>query len=317
MAIKKTITAKTNFNFIGLRWIMFMFSALIILASIGITSQKGLNFGIDFTGGTLIEIRVETTPNLGELRTELNQLDLGSISIQEFGEAKDLLIRLPQQEGNDEAQQNAINSVRTYLDETFDQIDYRRVEYVGPQVGEELKKQGLYAIIFSLCGILIYIALRFEWKFGVAAIVALAHDAIATIGLFSFTQMEFNLSTVAAILMIAGYSINDTVVVFDRIRENLRKFKSLSLQDILNGSINQTLTRTIMTSVTTLLALLALWTFGGEVIRGFVNALLFGIVIGTYSSIFIASPILLLLRLKRKAPTKEEEEAETSQAEQA
>lgn len=301
MTVQKTIQAKTNVNFIGMRWAMFCLSAIIILASFALLFQKGLNFGIDFTGGTLIEIRVDTPPDLTELRTSLNNLDLGALSIQEFGEPEDLLIRLPQQEGGSDAQQDAINTVRDYLDTTFEEeIDYRRVEYVGPQVGEELKKQGLYAILFSLGGILLYIAFRFEWKFGLAAIIALAHDAIATIGLFSLTQMEFNLSTVAALLMIAGYSINDTVVVFDRIRENIRKFKSLSLQDILNGSINQTLSRTLMTSFTTLLALIALWVFGGEVIRGFVNALLFGIVIGTYSSIFIAAPILLLLRLKQR-----------------
>jgi len=178
-------------------------------------------------------------------------------------------------------------------------VDYRRTEFVGPQVGEELKKQGMYAVLFSLFGILAYVWFRFEWQFGVASIVALAHDAIATVGLFALTQMEFNLSTVAAILMIAGYSINDTVVVFDRIRENLRKYKKKPLADLFNMSINQMLSRTLMTSVTTLLALIALYIFGGEVIQGFIYALIFGIVIGTYSSIFIAAPTLLYMNVHR------------------
>ncbi len=280
----------SKINFISMRFIAYVISAIIILGSLGLTMTKGLGFGIDFTGGTLIEIRLQNAPDLGALRDQMNALDLGGISIQEFGAPNDLLIRMPEQEGDEKAQQAAIAQIRATLDQTYEDVDYRRVEYVGPQVGEELKRQGLYAIIFSLCGIMAYIALRFEWKFGVAAIIALAHDAIATIGLFAITGMEFNLSTVAAILMIAGYSINDTVVVFDRIRENLRKYKKMPLSELFNLSINQTLSRTLVTSVTTLLALVALWVFGGEVIQGFVNALLFGIIIGTYSSIFVAAP---------------------------
>jgi len=266
---------------------------------------KGLNYGIDFTGGTLVEIKVSTTtPDLGELRNGLNDLDLGGISLQEFGAPDDLLIRMPEQKsaGEDAAdvQKAALQTLKTYLNEKFETVDYRRVEFVGPQVGEELKKQGMYAVLFSILGMLAYIWFRFEWQFSVAAIIALVHDSLATVGLFALTQMEFNLSTVAAILMIAGYSINDTVVVFDRIRENLRKFKKMPVFDVLNNAINQTLSRTLMTSVTTLLALIALWTFGGEVIRGFVNALIFGIIIGTYSSIFVASPVLTFLDIRRK-----------------
>lgn len=299
-------TLDEKFNFIGLRWVAFAFSAILLIASIGVTAQKGLNFGIDFTGGTLIEIRLEEAPDLTKMREDLNSLGLGGISIQEFGAPEDLMIRMGEQPGDEDAQQDAIKSIRAKLDSTYENVDYRRVEYVGPQVGEELKMQGLYAILFSLGGILAYIALRFEWRFGVAAIIALAHDAIATIGLFAFTQMEFNLSTVAAILMIAGYSINDTVVVFDRIRENLRKFKKMALPTVFNYSINQTLSRTIVTSLTTLLALVALWLFGGEVIQGFVDALLFGIVIGTYSSIFVASPVLLMTGVERHAESASE-----------
>ena len=300
-----------------MRFVAFAFSTLIILGSLFMIATKGLNFGIDFTGGTLIEIRVEgKTPNLGELRENLNELELGAISIQEFGAPNDLLIRLPEQEGDAKVQQAAIDKVREMLDEEFapeaeteadgvqeiisPYVDYRRVEFVGPQVGEELKRKGLYAVLFSILGMLLYIWFRFEWQFSVAAIIALLHDSIATIGLFALTQMEFNLSTVAAILMIAGYSINDTVVVFDRIRENLRKFKKMPILQLLNNSINQTLARTLMTSITTMLALLALWLFGGEVIRGFVDALIFGIAIGTYSSIFVASPILTFLNIRHE-----------------
>ena len=304
----KIFPQDTKIDFVGKRFIAFALSAVILLGSLGLLFTKGLNFGIDFTGGTLIEVRVpDEAPDLGVLRTKLNELELGAISIQEFGAPDDLLIRLPEQQGGADAQQNAINKVRAMLDGEYvgaeegaqeGTVDYRRTEFVGPQVAAELKKQGMYAVLFSIIGMLIYIWFRFEWQFSVAAIAALIHDSLATIGLFALTQMEFNLSTVAAILMIAGYSINDTVVVFDRIRENLRKFKKMLVTDLLNLSINQTLSRTLMTSVTTLLALLSLWTFGGEVIRGFVDALIFGIIIGTYSSIFVAAPILTFLNIR-------------------
>ena len=250
----------------------------------------------------MIEVKTPEEPNLGELRGLLNDLALGAVSIQEFGAPDDLLIRLPQQSGGPEAQQMAIEDVRNALNDVYadvGEVDYRRTEFVGPQVGEELKQQGMMAVLFSMIGILAYVWFRFEWQFGVASIVALVHDAIATIGLFALTQMEFNLSTVAAILMIAGYSINDTVVVFDRIRENLRKYKKMPLGELFNMSVNDMLSRTLMTSLTTLLALVALYMFGGAVIQGFIYALIFGIVVGTYSSVFVASPVLLLTNLKR------------------
>lgn len=311
----KIFPENTNINFIGMRFIAFALSTVLLLSSVGLLLSKGLSYGIDFTGGTLLEIKVtEESPDLGALRTGLNGLGLGSISLQEFGAPNDLLIRMPEQEGDADVQKAALNTLKTYLDDTFETVDYRRSEFVGPQVGEELKKQGLSAVLFSIMGMLIYIWFRFEWQFSIAAIVALVHDALATIGLFALTQMEFNLSTVAAILMIAGYSINDTVVVFDRIRENLRKFKKMPIFELLNNSINQTLSRTLMTSITTLLALIALWTFGGEVIRGFVNALIFGILIGTYSSIFVASPILTFLNIRRTGGTTEEDGDETESA---
>lgn len=318
-----------NINFTGKRFAAYVFSALIIAASVFLISTKGLNLGIDFTGGTVIEIKTPVEPDLEALRAQLNDLGLGRVSIQEFGRKDDLLIRLQNQttpetpenpdagkrdeeswdeDNSEDPNAVAIGVVREALAEAFEGqiIDYRRVEFVGPQVGSELKLKGLYAVLFSLLGIMVYIWFRFEWQFGVAALIALAHDAIATIGLFAFTQMAFDLSTVAAILMIAGYSINDTVVVFDRIRENLRKYKKKPLVELFNFSINQTLSRTLMTSVTTLLALIALYTFGGEVIRGFVYALIFGILIGTYSSIFVASPVLLLMNIPRGTEKQDE-----------
>ena len=305
------IPENSNINFIGMRWGAFVLSSLLIAASIFMLSKNGLNMGIDFTGGTVVEIRTPVTPDLEGMRGQLNSLEFGSVSIQEFGSVEDLLIRLPEQvapEGwtppsEDVTDYNSyvIDVLQESINSIFEGeiVDYRRIEFVGPQVGSELKLKGLYAVIFSLLGIMTYIWFRFEWQFGVAAIIALAHDAMATMGLFAFTGMEFNLSTVAAILMIAGYSINDTVVVFDRIREDLRKFKKKALQDVFNLSINRTLSRTLMTSVTTLLALIALYIFGGEVIRGFVDALIFGILVGTYSSIFVASPVLMMMNVKR------------------
>tara|TARA_X000000950_G_scaffold36190_2_gene38674 strand:- start:1115 stop:2065 length:951 start_codon:yes stop_codon:yes gene_type:complete len=298
----RLVPEETNINFIGVRYAAFAISLFLVLGSVFLIATKGLNFGIDFAGGTVIEVRTPEVPDLKNLRERLNGLELGAISIQEFGEPDDLLIRLRQQEGGAEVQTAAINSVRSALDATYKDVgavDYRRTEFVGPQVGEELKQQGLMAVIFSMFGILAYVWFRFEWQFGVASIVALLHDAILTIGLFSLTQVEFNLATVAAVLMIAGYSINDTVVVFDRIREDLRKYKKMPLPELFNIAINRMLGRTLMTSVTTLLALIALYLFGGEVIRGFIYALIFGIGVGTYSSIFIAAPVLLFMDIKR------------------
>ena len=313
-----------NVNVYRYRLLAFALSIFLVLGTFFIVATKGLNFGIDFTGGTSIEIATPVVPDLEKLRSKLNALKLGGISIQEFGEPQDFLIRLPQQletaetiaayesciEANRKktepeqcptAQTKAIEAVRAQLGDYFKEgeVDYRRVEYVGPQVGEELKVQGLWAISFSILAIMAYIWMRFEWQFAVSATVATTlHDVVLTIGLFSLTQMEFNLSTLAAILLVAGYSVNDTVVVFDRIRENMRKFKKKPLPDLLNLSVNETLSRTTMTSFSTVLALLSLYFFGGEVIRGFVYALIFGIVVGTYSSIYVAAPLLVYLRVR-------------------
>jgi preprotein translocase subunit SecF len=295
----KLIPDETRYDFIGHRYIAYALSFIVVFGSLGLLATKGLNFGIDFTGGTLIEARVSETPDLQKLRGDLNNLGLGDVSLQEFGAPDDLLIRLPQQSGDETAQQAAIDKVRGVLDGQYTSVDYRRTEFVGPQVGEELKLKGLYAILFSMLGIMAYVWFRFEWQFGIAALAALMHDIIGTVGLFSLTGMTFDLTSLAAVLMVGGYSINDTVVIFDRIREMLVKYRKQPLTEIINISINSTLSRTIVTGLTTLLALVALWAFGGEVIRGFVNALIFGIIIGTHSSIFVAAPLLIYMKVKR------------------
>ncbi|MBK67484.1 MAG: protein translocase subunit SecF [Rickettsiales bacterium] len=293
----RLVPDNTKIAFMKMRYGTFLLSTILMLGAVFLFFVNGLNFGIDFKGGTLVEIRTEQVPDLSQMRNDLNTLGYGTISIQEFGEPNDLLIRVPAQEGGEEIQQKLIEDVKTTIGED---VDYRRVEFVGPQVGEELIQAGLLAVLLSMGGILLYIWIRFEWQFGVAAIIALMHDAIATVGLFSLTQMEFSLSTVAAVLMIAGYSINDTVVNFDRVRENLRRYKKMSLPELFDMSINQMLARSLLTSGTTLIALIALYIFGGEVIRDFIYALIWGIVIGTYSSIFLAVPLLLYMDINSK-----------------
>jgi preprotein translocase subunit SecF len=290
------ISIKPNLNFSAKRKIFFGLSVLLVLASMVTFFSKGLNYGIDFQGGILIEVRVDTAGKLSEMRQQLSSIGLGEVSLQEFGAPTDILIRIQKQTGGEKAQQVAINKVKKQLGPG---VKYRRTEFVGPKVSEELFRDGVLAVVLAILGILVYIWFRFEWQFGLGAIIALSHDVLTTVGIFALTGMEFNLSTVAAILTIAGYSINDTVVVFDRVRENLRKYKTLSLFELLNNSINETLSRTVMTSVTTLLALGALYSLGGEVIRGFSFAMIWGVLIGTYSSICIAVPVLLYLNVDR------------------
>lgn len=298
------IPQNTNIDFTGMRWIAFTVSIVMVLGTFALVGVKGLNFGIDFTGGTLIEIRTETPPDLSGLRQTLNNLELGSVSIQEFGAPTDLMIRIPEQkveEGGDAeaAQKDAVAKLNAAISEKLGAVDVRRVEYVGPQVGEELKSQAFWAVVFALGGILMYVGFRFEWQFGVAAILALLHDVISIVGFYALFGLNFDLTAVACVLMIAGYSINDTVVIFDRIRETLHKHRKMPLPELLNRAINDTLSRTIVTGVTTLLALISLWIFGGEVIREFVEAMLFGVLLGTYSSVFMAAPILLYLKIRR------------------
>ena len=296
MPVLHLIPAGINLAFIPKHTMFFGFSALLIVASIGIFLAKGLNYGIDFQGGIMIEVRTENAANIGDMRGHLSSLGLGEVALQEFGAPTDVLIRVQRQEGGEKAQQNAIVKVKSVLG---DNISYRRTEFVGPKVSAELFWDGVLAVSLAILAILVYIWFRFEWQFGFGAVAALTHDVASTIGIFALMGLEFNLSTVAAILTIAGYSINDTVVVYDRVRENLRKYKKMPLGELLNNSINQTLSRTVITSVTTLLALLALFFLGGAVIRDFAFAMIWGVLIGTYSSICLAVPLLLYLNVNR------------------
>jgi preprotein translocase subunit SecF len=270
-------------------------SLLLCVASLGLYAVKGLNYGIDFRGGILLEIRTAEAVELRTIRNQISAANLGNFELQEFGQSTDILIRIESQPGGAPGQQKAIDAVKKALGPT---IDYRRTEFVGPTVSGELIQAGVTAVLLALAAMLMYIWFRFEWQFGVGAVVALTHDVIMTIGVFALLGLEFNLSTVAAILTIAGYSINDTVVVYDRVRENLRKYKIMKLEDVLNLSLNDTLSRTLLTSITTLIALLILFFWGGEVIKGFSFAMIWGVLVGTYSSIFIAAPLLIHLNLR-------------------
>lgn len=295
----------TKLDFIGKKVLFFAFSVCLIAASIGLFGTKGLNYGIDFQGGIMMEVRSQSGPaDIGKMRDQLSGLGLGEVSIQEFGEPEEVLIRIQRQEGDEKAQQAAVQAVK---DVFKDSVEYRRTEFVGPKVSEELFMDGLMAVSLAIGAILVYIWFRFEWQFGMGAVIALVHDVISTIGIFALLGMEFNLSTVAAVLTIAGYSINDTVVVYDRVRENLRKYKKMDLPELLNMSVNETLSRTVMTSVTTLVALLSLYILGGEVIRGFSFAMIWGIVIGTYSSVCLAVPVLTYFNIRRTDEDEEED----------
>ncbi|MGC6473658.1 MAG: protein translocase subunit SecF [Candidatus Puniceispirillaceae bacterium] len=271
-------------------------SITAVVASIVLFFLVGLNLGIDFRGGILIEAQSETPADIGGVRGDLESLGLGDISIQSFGTDRDVLIRVQKQEGDERAQLQAIQKITAALGGAY---DIRRTEFVGPTVGAELAEKGMLAVACALFAIMIYIWFRFEWQFSIAALLALTHDVFTTVGLFALTGFEFNLATLAAILTIAGYSINDTVVVFDRVRENLRKYKSWDQEKILNKSLNETLSRTVMTSVTTAIALIAIILFGGAVLRDFALAMLWGVTIGTYSSIFIAVGLISRFDLKR------------------
>ena len=292
----KLVPADTNIPFMGVARVALLVSGAAVVAAAILFIVLGLNLGIDFRGGTLMQVKTPGPANIAELRDKIGGLGLGDVQIQEFGAADEVMIRIELQPGGGEAQQAAQRKVRGVLGE---EVQYDRVEVVGPIVSGELAQQGTIAVLAAIFAVLVYIWFRFEWQFSLGAVAALVHDIAITIGLFSVLQLEFNLSIIAALLTIVGYSLNDTVVVFDRVRENLRKFKKMPLDDLLNTSINQTLSRTILTSVTTLIALLSLYILGGEVIRGFTFAMIWGVIIGTYSSVCIASPLLLKLGVKR------------------
>ena len=284
------------FEFLNKMNIASGLSIMLVIGSIGLFFIQGLNLGIDFRGGILIEAQSSQTVDLAKVRSSLGRLGLGDMSIQSFGTDRDILVRVQRQEGDEKDQIVAINAITSDLGSDF---EIRRTEFVGPTIGAELAEKGVLAVICALCAIMVYIWFRFEWQFSLAALIALTHDVITTIGVFALTNFEFNLATVAAILTIAGYSINDTVVVFDRVRENMRRYKSWSQPDILNRSLNETLARTVMTSITTALALIAIAIFGGAVLRDFALAMLWGVAIGTYSSVFIAVGIVSRFDLSR------------------
>jgi preprotein translocase subunit SecF len=284
----------TKFDFMRFRRVSFPISAALSIVAILLFFYHGLNFGIDFVGGTLIEIQSKTGPaDLGKMRTTLGGLGLGDVQLQEFGAATDVLIRVAQQPGGEEAQQAAIAKVRQALGDT---VEYRRVEVVGPRVSTELLAKSTIGLGLAILAILIYLWFRFEWQFALGAMIANVHDLVLTIGYMSLTQIDFDLSSIAALLTILGYSLNDTVVIYDRIREMLRRYKRMPMPDLLNVSVNSTLSRSIITHVTVTLALLALLIFGGHAIHSFVATMIFGVVlVGTYTSVFIAAPILIYL----------------------
>ena len=280
-------------------------STLLITISLILLIFKGLNFGIDFKGGTLIELRsTDIKINVTTLRDKFSQMNLGDISVKKFGNETDYLIKFE----NKDDKKNIIEEIKTNLDKSFgNNFNFRRVENVGPKVSAELLKSGVIAISLSLAIMLFYIWIRFEWQFSLGAILALFHDVIVTLGVFSLFSLEINLSIIAAVLTIVGYSMNDTVVIFDRVRENLRKYSDIKIFELTNISINETLSRTIITSVTTLLALLAIYFFGGEILKGFSLAMILGVVFGTYSSIYIANTVLVRLKVSQKTVLREDD----------
>jgi preprotein translocase SecF subunit len=289
----------TKFGFMSIRRWSFPFSALMSVVAVLLFFAVGMNFGIDFKGGTLVELRaVAPQADTGSLRERANGLGFGEVEVQEFGDGREVSVRVELQPGGEQGQQGVVSRLR----ETFSsEYEFRRVEVVGPRVSGELVQSGTLGVLLSLVAILVYLWFRFEWQFAIGAVIATLHDIVLTMGFFAISQIEFNMTSIAAILTIIGYSLNDTVVVYDRIRETMRKYKRMSLNDLLDRAMNDTLTRTIVTGVSTGLALIALAIFGGEVLKSFSYAMLFGLVVGTYSSVFIAAPILIYLGLKQGA----------------
>ncbi len=296
------VPPNTKIPFMAMHKVNFAISLIMIVGSMLLVAVDGLNYGIDFKGGILLEARTEGPADLAALRNSLDQLGFGEVALQTFGGDNHILIRIEEQAGGEEGQQQAIAKIREVMGPS---VQFDRVEVVGPQVSDELFWSGMYALGASILAIVVYIWFRFEWQFGVAAVLSEVHDIAATMGLFALLGMEFNLTSIAALLTLAGYSINDTVVVFDRVRENLRKYKTMPMRQLIDLSINQTLSRTTMTSATALLALLALYIFGGEVLRGFSLAMIWGVLIGTYSSIFVGSALLLYMNVRSSTVTGE------------
>ena len=298
MRLLRIVPDNTKFDFMRFRRISFPISALMSIVAISLYFFHGLNFGIDFKGGTLIEVQNKAGPaDLASTRSTLSTLGLGEVQLQQFGAPDEILIRIAEQPGGEQAQQEAVNKVRGALG---DGVEYRRVEVVGPRVSGELLSYGTIGLILAILCILVYLWFRFEWQFALGAMIANVHDIVLTIGFMSITQIDFDLTSIAALLTILGYSLNDTVVIYDRIREMLRRYKKMPMPELLNASVNQTLSRSVITHVTVSLALLALLLFGGQAIHSFTATMMFGVVlVGTYTSVFIASPILIYLGVGR------------------
>jgi len=293
------IRSNTHFDFMARRKIALIASAVLILVSIGSLATRGLNFGLDFTGGTLIEVSYPEAPELGGVRNALDQADYDNFTVQTFGSSRDIVVRLPAEVAAEEGADVSTRALEalTSIDAA---VEIRRVEFVGPQIGEELAEQGGLAMLYALIGILLYVSFRFQWRFAVGAVMALVHDVVLVVGMLSLFQVNFDLTVVAAILAVIGYSLNDTIVVYDRLRENFRVKRKGSAVELTNLSINQMLSRTVMTSLTTLLVLLALFYFGGEIIHAFAYTLIVGVIVGTYSSIFIASNAAIMLGVSKQ-----------------
>ena len=301
MKLLRLVPDDTTISFMRLRRVSFPFSAFLSLAAIVLFFTVGLNFGIDFRGGTLIEVQSKSGPaDLATLRTTLNGLGLGDVQLQQFGTPTDVLIRVEQQPGGEEAQQAAVAKIRAALGDGY---DYRRIEVVGPAVSQELVRNGVIGILVAIAGIFLYLWFRFDWQFAVGAANTTVHDVVLTIGFYSLTQIDFDLTSVAAILTILGYSVNDTVVIYDRIREMLRRYKVMPITELLDIAMNATLSRTIVTTLTTLLATLGLFFFGPEVIQSFIKAMLFGLICGVYSTAFVAAPLLIYFGVRTQGST--------------
>ncbi|MCA3269047.1 MAG: protein translocase subunit SecF [Alphaproteobacteria bacterium] len=306
MALIRLIPTKSNLQFTRYRYPAYLLSGLLVLLTVLLLFGRGLNYGVDFRGGLALELRFSEAVTADSIRGKLEALQLSDLSLQQFGSNQDYMLIAPV---TDESAQAAQQLQERILASLGNNVEVRRSEYVGPRVGAELKKNGILAVGFALFGIMCYIWLRFEWQFGVCALIALLHDCITTIGLFILLQLEFNLSTIAAVLTIAGYSINDTVVIYDRIRENLRKYKKMPLHEVIDLSLNETLSRTILTVTTVLIVLLILLFLGGEVISGFAIAMLWGLFVGTYSTVYLAAPLLAALNVRRTLEASDENAA--------
>jgi len=296
----RLVPENTKINFLGARMIALAVSVMLVIGSVGLYFAKDLNYGIDFKGGSSVAFELTKPIDLPHIREVLAGLNLGDTSVKEFGAPEKAMVGIELQDGDEEVQNQTIALVKATFSAEYPDIIYLSSGSIGSTVSGELKSDGIMAVSLAVFFVLLYIWFRFEWQFGLGAIIALVHDVVLTIGFFAITQLEFNLSIIAALLTIVGYSLNDTVVVYDRVRENIRRYNKLTITEVINLSLNQTLARTLMTSVTTLIALFALFFFGGEVIKGFTAAMIWGVVVGTYSSVFIASPMLLFFNIKRE-----------------